>query len=161
MKPTTENTRELSNGDVLMATDFIVIPAAAGEGEEMIVVGDDNDGIVIDGTEFNQYRRFTRRPPIDELAEEYDIQTEMGREALLLALSNVALLDRKQRDYGPKNIASTGEFGVLVRLTDKLARMERLLTKSLDPKNESLLDTYTDISNYGLIAALVRSGKWR
>ena len=41
----------------------------------------------------------------------------------------VALLARKQHDYGPENILRFGNRGLLVRLHDKVARLENLLSQ--------------------------------
>lgn len=61
------------------------------------------------------------------------------------------LICRKQRDYGTGNIESFGSAGVLVRLSDKLARLKHLMTSGQVPENESLEDTWRDIVNYGII----------
>ena len=70
----------------------------------------------------------------------------------------------KQRDYGHSNILNCGEIGVVVRANDKMARLLNLYgvsdgtyqTKAA--KNESIDDTWTDLSNYGIIASMVRRG---
>lgn len=100
------------------------------------------------------------------LCEELGIRTHQGREALRIAIDNVQLLDRKQLDYGPSNIAHFGELGVIVRVNDKWERM-KTLTKPLfegrsadGPKNESLNDTWQDIANYAKIALMLRKGVW-
>lgn len=67
----------------------------------------------------------------------------------------------KQRDYGPGNIGTFGEMGVLIRATDKWARLKNLLYDNPgEAQNESLDDTWLDLANYGLIALLVRRGIW-
>jgi len=71
-----------------------------------------------------------------------------------------ALFARKNRDYGPMNIALTGEAGLVVRLIDKFARIDNLLTLSLDPLNESLEDSVSDAINYLVILSLVRKDLW-
>lgn len=111
----------------------------------------------------------------NNLAAELGIKTEIGRKALKLALENVQLLDRKQQDYGSQNIARHGEFGVLVRCDDKTARIANLLSKRKgieladspadcvmpdQAQNESRLDSWLDLANYGLIGALVLNGEW-
>ena len=47
-------------------------------------------------------------------------------------------------------ICST-EKGILVRMTDKLQRISNLLEKEAEVKDESILDTLQDLSNYSLI----------
>ena len=154
-----ENTRWLGVGDTIRATDFIALQDDESQ-YDFIPVGLEFDGQIIDGTEDYEFRRLIVESPLDLLALEYDIQTEMGRQALLVALENVATLDRKQRDYGSQNITSFAEFGVLVRMNDKMERLKHL-NKMPNPKNESIDDSYLDISNYGIIAILLRRGIWK
>lgn len=82
----------------------------------------------------------------------------------------LALMVRKQSDYGPGNINAFGEFGVVVRLSDKLERLKHLLftgdaeghivPRDTPPQNESLDDTYRDLLNYALIALMLRQQCW-
>lgn len=154
-----DNTRWLGVGDTVRATDFIALQDDESQ-YDFIAVGGEYDGHILDGNEEYEFRRLIVESPIDLLALEYDIQTEMGRQALLVALENVATLDRKQRDYGSQNITSFAEFGVLVRMNDKMERLKHL-NKMPNPKNESIDDSYLDISNYGIIAILLRRGIWK
>jgi hypothetical protein len=98
---------------------------------------------------------------VDHIVEMLGIRTEMGKKALALALRNVQVLDSKQLDYGSANIADFGEYGVLVRANDKVARLKNLLTNVASPQNESIEDSWLDLSNYSLIAVLCRRGDWR
>lgn len=68
------------------------------------------------------------------------------------------ILVNKQRDYGHSNITDFGEFGVLVRLNDKVCRLKNLLTKNKEPKNESIDDSWVDTANYAIIAIMLRKG---
>jgi hypothetical protein len=70
-------------------------------------------------------------------------------------------LDKKQLDYGSANISDFGEYGVLVRANDKVARLKNLLTNVASPQNESIEDSWLDLSNYSIIAVLCRRGEWR
>lgn len=82
----------------------------------------------------------------------YDIQDEL-----------VALLLKKHEDYGPKNISNApgGPLnGLNVRMYDKLARLDNLISNGKNPKNESLRDTFLDLANYAIIGLLVLDGKW-
>jgi hypothetical protein len=92
----------------------------------------------------------------------YGIKTQAGRIALILALDNISMLDRKQQDYGPGNIASFGELGVLVRTNDKVERLKNLwrTNRMSDPQNESVSDSWRDLSNYGLIGEMCHRGIW-
>jgi len=67
------------------------------------------------------------------------------------------LMINKQRDYGHSNITDFGEYGVFVRLNDKVCRLKNLLGKK-EPKNESIDDSWMDIANYSIIALMLRKG---
>jgi hypothetical protein len=69
------------------------------------------------------------------------------------------LLIAKQHDYGHSNITDFGEFGVLIRANDKMARLKNLLPlQGRGAKNESIEDSWCDLSNYGIIALMLRRG---
>jgi hypothetical protein len=91
---------------------------------------------------------------------EMNLQTTIGFRALDVVLDNIRLLDKKNQDYGPGNIAVFGEQGVLVRASDKFERLKNLFSKKRKPRNEPITDSWRDISNYGVIAILVRKGFW-
>lgn len=63
---------------------------------------------------------------LDSINSELGLKTKAAREFLRLALEGVTLMDRKQQDYGSKNISKFGTFGVLVRLSDKIERLKNL-----------------------------------
>ena len=73
------------------------------------------------------------------------------------------LLLRKQLDYGPTNISKApgGPInGLRVRMHDKVARINNLVDKGVDPQNESLRDSFIDLLNYSAIAIMVLEGDW-
>jgi len=72
------------------------------------------------------------------------------------------IFKKKQKSYGPKNISTFGERGVVVRMNDKLQRLIRLVWEDVaNPlQDESIRDTYIDMADYALIAILVREGVW-
>lgn len=70
----------------------------------------------------------------------------------------VELVCRKQHDYGHQNILRFGLDGIIVRLSDKLARLENLLARDLSPANESIKDTWDDVIGYSLIAIMLVRG---
>lgn len=61
----------------------------------------------------------------------------------------------KQRDYGKENITRFGQVGLLVRVHDKLARLEHLTVTGKTPNNESLTDTVLDLVGYSVLGALL------
>lgn len=65
------------------------------------------------------------------------------------------VLVSKQHDYGPENIARFGRIGLLVRLHDKIARLDNLRRRGVEPKNESLRDNYMDVINYCAIGMML------
>lgn len=154
-----DNTRWLGVGDTVRATDFIALQDDESQ-YDFICVGGEYDGHILDGTEEYEFRRLNVQDPIDLIAIEYDIQTAMGRAALVIAIENVATLDRKQRDYGSRNISEFGEFGILMRVWDKICRLKNLMGKE-NPQNESIDDSWLDMANYAIIAILVRRGIWK
>lgn len=71
-----------------------------------------------------------------------ELKTHAGREALLLALENVKLLDNKQQDYGSRNISKHGVFGILVRMSDKLERIQNLKDINLTTEQRKSLQAF-------------------
>ncbi len=70
------------------------------------------------------------------------------------------LMDKKNQDYGSRNIVKTGFGGVLVRLVDKAYRAFNQETTHNTPNFEGIRDTLRDIVNYALIALMVEEGSW-
>ena len=64
------------------------------------------------------------------------------------------VLCRKQRDYGPENIRRFGRQGLMIRLHDKVARLENLDGGGRGPENESVIDTFLDIIGYCTIGIM-------
>jgi hypothetical protein len=77
----------------------------------------------------------------------------------------LAILVKKQIDYGPYNIWNApggATNGLMVRMSDKLERLKNLIysTKPIAPENESLEDSFVDLANYAIIALMVQRGVW-
>lgn len=78
----------------------------------------------------------------------------------------------KQSNYGPDNISvgtplSTPDeiklslVGLWYRLNDKVQRIKQLVVLgNKDNVGEAIDDTYQDLSVYGIIAQMVKRGKW-
>lgn len=97
----------------------------------------------------------------DKLCIELNIQTSAGKIFLRHALENSCLMDGKQQDYGSKNISSFGMFGVVVRMSDKFERIKNLFNqKRKRSVNESIVDSFQDISNYAIIARMLHDKEW-
>jgi hypothetical protein len=82
------------------------------------------------------------------------------------------LFAKKHLDYGMHNItAGTNlqtqdetEFamtGLWYRLSDKINRWKNMIISGRKAQNETLIDTFQDITNYGIIAQLVERGLWK
>jgi len=65
------------------------------------------------------------------------------------------ILVKKQKDYGHDNIARFGRIGLLVRVHDKVARLENLIRRGTNPENESLQDNFKDVIGYCAIGMMV------
>lgn len=69
-----------------------------------------------------------------------------------------ATVIRKQHDYGPENIAKFGMWGLIVRLHDKIARLDNLLSSRRKGFNsvsdETVYDTLLDVVGYSTVALL-------
>jgi hypothetical protein len=72
------------------------------------------------------------------------------------ALELAELVIRKQRDYGHDNINTFGDFGLLVRVNDKVARLRNLYGKQA--VNESINDSWDDLGGYSIIRKMRQRG---
>jgi len=96
-----------------------------------------------------------------------EVMVEVKKRLLEEKLIDEALLElkhiiiSKQLDYGKENILKFGEYGVLVRTSDKFERLTNLLQKSQIPKNESIDDTWIDLAGYSVLAKMLRNQTFR
>ena len=80
---------------------------------------------------------------------------------------------KKQHDYGPGNISVGTQLqtdeevhlsltGLWFRMNDKIQRLKTLLMNNRQSavEGEPMEDAYLDISNYGIMATIVKNGKW-
>ena len=67
-------------------------------------------------------------------------------------------LCRKQHDYGHENIQRFGRAGLMVRVHDKVARLENLIGNNAKPNNESIQDNVMDVIGYSAIGIMWESG---
>lgn len=94
-----------------------------------------------------------------------DLKLTPKEEKLVKTFSEVAVLNirtfiSKNRKYGSANIEKHGQYGVHVRMSDKMSRIESLL-KSGEKSSESIEDSALDLSNYCLIFYLLGKKKWK
>ena len=98
---------------------------------------------------------------------------EMTQEFKNIQREQYELFCRKQFDYGPQNIAvgtilKTKEdiklslLGLWFRIQDKTERIKTLLMRDdgNSVQDEPVVDSYNDISVYGIMAQVVSRGKW-
>ena len=113
--------------------------------------------------DLNNQDRLRVRNDIDKAAADQGITIDFIDTVRELLDEAGNLLLRKQMDYGPTNIsrAPGGPLnGLRVRMHDKIARINNLLDKNIDPQNESLRDSFIDLLNYSAIAIMVLENKW-
>ena len=79
---------------------------------------------------------------------------------------------KKQMDYGPSNISMGTGIGdsinvklattaLVIRINDKIQRLLNLVvTHDREAQNEPVVDAFKDLSVYGIIAQIVKNGKW-
>lgn len=69
---------------------------------------------------------------------------------------------KKQHDYGSENISKFGIWGIVVRVHDKIARIENLLSPKRSGKNavsdETIEDTIIDIIGYSSVLLMFING---
>jgi len=74
------------------------------------------------------------------------------------------ILVKKQSDYGHNNIKRFGRTGLIVRIQDKVARLENLMAKGIDeenePQNESITDNVIDVMGYSAIGIMWERGEF-
>jgi ClpP class serine protease len=98
---------------------------------------------------------------------------EMTKEFKRLQKEQYELFLHKQHDYGPGNISVGTQLqteeevhlsltGLWFRMNDKIQRLKTLLMGNRDNavEGEPMEDAYLDVSNYGIMATIVKNGKW-
>jgi hypothetical protein len=99
---------------------------------------------------------------------------ELAYEFQQIQKEQYELFAAKMMDYGLSNIAlgSTLEkeedinlsiTGIWLRCNDKINRLKNMLQRNgvNYVKGEAMIDSFIDISNYGIIAQLVMKNKWK
>jgi len=72
----------------------------------------------------------------------------------------VQLSEIKNKDYGCETILDYMEFGLLVRMNDKINRLKNIIKNNIiNVQNESIEDTCKDLINYSAYLALLNKGK--
>ena len=98
---------------------------------------------------------------------------EMTKEFKRLQREQYELFLHKQHDYGPGNISVGTQLqtkeeihlsltGLWFRMNDKIQRLKNLLMSGRKNavENEPMEDAFLDVANYGIMATIVKNGKW-
>ena len=108
-------------------------------------------------------------PVVEQMEKEWP---EMTAEFKRLQREQYELFLKKQHDYGPGNISvgtmlqTTEEVhlaitGLWFRMNDYIQRLKNMLmSKRESAVDEPMEDAYLDVSNYGIMATIVKNGKW-
>ena len=107
---------------------------------------------------------------IEKMEEEWP---EMTKEFKKIQREQYELFLHKQHDYGPGNISVGTQLqtkeeiqlsltGLWFRMNDKIQRLKNLLMSGRENavENEPMEDAFLDVSNYGIMATIVKNGKW-
>ena len=107
---------------------------------------------------------------IQQMEEEWP---QMTAEFRRLQREQYELFLHKQHDYGPGNISVGTQLqteeeiklsltGLWFRMNDKIQRLKTLLMGGRESavNGEPMEDAFLDVSNYGIMATIVKNGKW-
>jgi hypothetical protein len=110
-----------------------------------------------------------KQSPIKQCEEKYP---EMTTEFKKILKEQYEIFCKKQITYGPGNISvgtklenqeeiKVSQTGLWFRKMDKINRLKQLvLLNREDVVNETVEDTYSDLSVYSIISQIVTRGKW-
>ena len=97
---------------------------------------------------------------------------EMTDEFKRVMFTQYELFCKKQSNYGPDNISLGTKLdndtdikvsltGLWFRMNDKIQRLKQMVVMGKkDSVGEAIEDSYQDLSVYGIIAQIVKNGKW-
>lgn len=82
------------------------------------------------------------------------------------------LFAKKHLDYGMGNVSAGTQLinneekefamtGLWYRLSDKINRWKNMILTGRKAQNETLIDTFQDITNYAIICQMVFKDKWK
>jgi hypothetical protein len=108
---------------------------------------------------------------INKLEKEYPI---IANEFQEIMLAQYELFAQKMLSYGMANISMGSNLetkdevkfsltSIWIRMNDKMNRLKNLvLLGNKNPlENEPTMDSWIDLTNYGIIAQIVSKGKWK
>ena len=106
--------------------------------------------------------------PVKYIEKEYPETAKSFKE---IQKEQYELFCKKQMDYGPKNISVGTDLrtdedvklsltGLWFRINDKIERLKQLVVFDKAAQNEPMIDAFSDLSVYGIIAQIVHRKKW-
>jgi len=106
---------------------------------------------------------------IEVLQKEYPIIYSTYKE---IVDEQFELFAKKHLDYGMGNVSAGTQLvneeekefamtGLWYRLSDKINRWKNMILTDRKCQNETLIDTFQDITNYGIICQMVSKDKWK
>ena len=119
------------------------------------------------GTLYDKSKRSNKA--LEYIEEHYP---ETAKEIQEIQYEQYETFCKKQMDYGPSNISMGTGVGkhlniklattaLVVRINDKLQRLLNLVVNNdREAQNEPVEDAFKDLSVYGIIAQIVKNGKW-
>ena len=121
----------------------------------------------------NITKDYAPQEPTKTVVQQMELEwPEMTKEFKRLQKEQYELFLHKQHDYGPGNISVGTQLqteeevhlsltGLWFRMNDKIQRLKTLLLSGREAAaGEPLEDAYLDVSNYGIMATIVKNGKW-
>ena len=121
----------------------------------------------------NITKDYAPQDPTKTVVQQMELEwPEMTKEFKRLQKEQYELFLHKQHDYGPGNISVGTQLqteeeihlsltGLWFRMNDKIQRLKTLLLSGREAAaGEPLEDAYLDVSNYGIMATIVKNGKW-
>ena len=125
-------------------------------------------------TDSKTVKKYARNNPDLTLVEQMELEwPEMTTEFKKIQREQYDLFLHKQHDYGPGNISVGTQLqteeeiklsltGLWFRMNDKIQRLKTLLMGGRESavNGEPMEDAFLDVSNYGIMATIVKNGKW-
>ena len=125
-------------------------------------------------TDSKTVKKYTKNDPKLSVVEQMELDWPlMTQEFKKIQREQYELFVHKQHDYGPGNISVGTQLqtpeevklsltGLWFRMNDKIQRLKTLLMgdKESAVNGEPIEDAFLDVSNYGIMATIVKNGKW-
>ena len=124
-------------------------------------------------TDSKTVKKYARNNPDLTVVEQMEFEwPQMTAEFQKIQREQYELFLHKQHDYGPGNISVGTQLqteeeiklsltGLWFRMNDKIQRLKTLLMGGRESavNGEPMEDAFLDVSNYGIMATIVKNGK--